>query len=266
MKKNISLSIITSIIIHVIFLSIIAFIRIYTGESIEEKISISLIEEKRSTYARRVISSRTLLSLSKFPKSEIPEQHSFVVSQKEYKDFIINIPRNALTYSEPIKQMSPELKTSIFSFKPKEYIKYGVPASPRKDTIMRVTTIKPRIIDWDSIIGEIPKLPMYQPKSLMLDDILKEYTDSVRKKIESKKRYPIIARNMGIEGRTRLKLVINKDGSLEKVDVLETSGYEILDKTALQSIYESAPFPPIPAELKKNKLELSIYLTFEISM
>lgn len=265
MKKITSLSIITSVIIHVIFLSIIAFIKIYTGKGIEDKVFISLIKEKKSTYTRRMLPSRPLLSLSKSPKSELPEQYSFITIQKEYKDFLLSTSGNTLKYAEPIKQIDPELNISTLSFKPKEYIKYEISVSPRKDTIMRATTIKPRIIDGYSIISETPKLPTNQTKLLMFDDILKEYTNSIRNKIESKKRYPIIARNMGIEGRTRLKLIINKDGSLEKVEILETSGYKILDETALQSIHESAPFPPIPAEIKKDRLELKIYLSFEIS-
>ncbi len=265
MKKNLSLSIAISIISHIVILTITAVIRIYTGEVIKDKIPVSLVKEKKEQHSRRMIPSRPLLSLDKSPKNKIPEQSSFTVSQKEYKVAIINEPGISITRFEPIKHINMELKTPELSFKPREYIKDGILATTRKDSTLREINIKPRITDGYAILGEVPKLLIDQPKIVMIDDVLKVYTNSVRKKIESKKKYPIIARNMGIEGRTRIKLVINKDGSLEKAEILETSGYEILDETALQSIRDAAPFTPIPDELKKNKLELSIYLTFEIS-
>lgn len=265
MKKNISLSIIISITSHIIILSILAIIRIYNDESIRDKISVSLIKEKKLTHIQRPLPSRPLLSVSKSHKDKILEQRSFIISQKEHKEPQINKSGISVTRVEPIKQINPELRIPILSVKPNERFKYGILANSHKDIPLREINIKPRTTDGYNIFSDALKLPVYKPKLVMVDDVMKEYINSIRKKIELKKRYPIVARDMGIEGRVRIKLVITKDGSLEKVEILETSGHEILDETALRSIRDAAPFLPIPEELKKNKLELSIYLTFEIS-
>ncbi|MGQ9608327.1 MAG: energy transducer TonB [bacterium] len=242
-----------------------AVIRIYNDEVIKDRISVLLVKEKKLTHAKRMFPSRPLLSIDESHKAKILEQNSFVIRQKEYKSAIVNEPVISVTRFEPIKQINTELKTPVLSYKPREYVKDRILTITRRDTTLREINVKPRIIEGHNILGEGAKLTTEQPKIAVIDDVLKEYANYVRNKIESKKRYPIIARNMGIEGRVKVKLVISKDGNLEKIDILESSGYEILDETAIQSIRDAAPFPPIPEEIKKNKLELSIYMTYEIS-
>lgn len=97
------------------------------------------------------------------------------------------------------------------------------------------------------------------------DNMLQSFFGSVRKKIESHKKYPRFAKNSGIEGRSGVKITILKSGQLEKVEVVDSSGSEILDNAAMQSIREASPFPPIPMGLRQNRIELSIYLVFKMA-
>jgi len=98
-----------------------------------------------------------------------------------------------------------------------------------------------------------------------LSGILQSFFGSIRKKIESKKKYPELARDAGIEGRSGVKMTILKDGQLEKVEIVDSSGNQILDNAALQSILKAAPFPPIPKDIRQSKIEVSIYLVFKIA-
>jgi protein TonB len=97
-----------------------------------------------------------------------------------------------------------------------------------------------------------------------LTDFLQRYTRTVRMKIESQKRYPLTARRAMIEGRVGIKMTILRDGQLENVEIIESSGYEILDKSALESIQSSAPFPPLPKDIERKRIQISIYLTFKM--
>ena len=62
-----------------------------------------------------------------------------------------------------------------------------------------------------------------------------------------------------------VRITILKDGRLEKVEIAESSGYEILDNAALQTVREAAPFPPIPEEAKLDKVNVSVGLVFRLT-
>jgi len=62
--------------------------------------------------------------------------------------------------------------------------------------------------------------------------------------------YPPIARKMGWEGRVLLSITLREDGSLKEVKVLESSGYQVLDKNAVDTVKRVAHlFPKPPAEV-----------------
>ncbi len=63
------------------------------------------------------------------------------------------------------------------------------------------------------------------------------------RKIEAAKRYPKVARKMGIEGMAVVRFKLSPGGQVEAVEILESSGSEILDKASLETIREAAPLP-----------------------
>lgn len=58
--------------------------------------------------------------------------------------------------------------------------------------------------------------------------------------------YPDEARRRGLEGSLVLTVAINKDGSLERLDIIRSSGQPVLDDAATRIVELSAPFTPIP--------------------
>jgi len=63
--------------------------------------------------------------------------------------------------------------------------------------------------------------------------------------IERTKNYPRLARERGIEGEVRLRFKINSEGAVEKIEILESSGSEILDNASVRSVYQAAPMPAV---------------------
>lgn len=51
-----------------------------------------------------------------------------------------------------------------------------------------------------------------------------------------KPEYPVFARRMRMEGTVMLKVLVSRQGTAVKVEVAQTSGYEILDKAAAESV------------------------------
>jgi TonB family protein len=65
----------------------------------------------------------------------------------------------------------------------------------------------------------------------------------ILRRIEKAKRYPRMARKMGIEGQATVRFRIKADGKVEGVELMESSGSEILDQASLETVQRAAPFP-----------------------
>jgi protein TonB len=79
--------------------------------------------------------------------------------------------------------------------------------------------------------------------------------------------YPKEALSRKITGHLRLSVVINPDGTIYEIKVLQSSGQRILDDAARQIVRLSAPFAQFPAEIRKHADRLQIIRTwnFEIT-
>lgn len=77
------------------------------------------------------------------------------------------------------------------------------------------------------------------------------YQDAWRKKIEQigNLNYPKEASARKIYGSLRLLVAIKKNGQLQEVKVLKSSGWPILDRAAIRIVHMAAPFAPFPKEL-----------------
>jgi len=86
------------------------------------------------------------------------------------------------------------------------------------------------------------------------------YLEGWRRKIEQvgNLHYPEQANRLGIYGDLKLKVAINKTGELVSVEILESSGKEVLDQAALQIVRLSAPFEPLPDTIRETADVLEI--------
>ncbi|GEM_PF-6211216 len=65
----------------------------------------------------------------------------------------------------------------------------------------------------------------------------------IRKKIEQSKKYPALAKARKIEGVASLSFVIQASGNIEALQVMKSSGSEILDEEALATVRRAVPLP-----------------------
>ena len=91
------------------------------------------------------------------------------------------------------------------------------------------------------------------------------YLNSWRRKIESvgNLNYPEEARRDRIYGSLRLLVSILPDGSLKGVELLESSGHQVLDDAAIRIVKLAAPFAPFPDELRETTDVLEIIRTWQ---
>ncbi len=110
-----------------------------------------------------------------------------------------------------------------------------------------------------------PLAPLVDPQAILGElkaakDRFQAYAAMIRAKIERAKRYPLPAREMGLEGTVKLRFTLSGQGKLLRAEVLKSSGIKMLDQAALKAVRSAAPFPPAPSPYDQEK-ELSFVIT-----
>ncbi|AXI03307.1 energy transducer TonB [Aquirhabdus parva] len=92
------------------------------------------------------------------------------------------------------------------------------------------------------------------------------YLNQFRRKVEKigNHNYPIEARNRGIKGDVRLMVILERDGSIRAIRLMQTSGYHILDEAAKASVREGAPYGRFD-DAMKGYSQLHIIRTWRFS-
>jgi len=70
----------------------------------------------------------------------------------------------------------------------------------------------------------------------------------IRDKILNNLSYPLIARKQHKSGKVMVAFTVCKDGSVEEISVVESSGFSVLDKNAIDTIKKSCPLPIPPVK------------------
>ena len=91
------------------------------------------------------------------------------------------------------------------------------------------------------------------------------YTGSILQKIQEYKYYPISAKKNKVTGSVKISFTISSNGKISvEPKILNSSGNEILDDTALKIIKNSAPFPAFPQSIKEKELSLNVSIDFTL--
>ena len=69
--------------------------------------------------------------------------------------------------------------------------------------------------------------------------------------------YPDAARQQKLYGDLLLTVGLNRDGSIESITVIRSSGHPLLDAAAERIVRLAAPFPPLPPDVKVDELYIT---------
>ncbi|MCM8773545.1 MAG: TonB family protein [Candidatus Omnitrophica bacterium] len=146
---------------------------------------------------------------------------------------------------------------------------------PLKETEIIITmhykTNIPQNIPQEETISVSPKLSEYP--------VAPRKTESEYKEIDSQKYteyierishilnfyllYPPQAKEKGYEGSVEIKFNIDCEGKVKNPQIIKSSGYPILDKSALLTLDIAQPFP-YPTEITEKTIEITLPLNFKI--
>ncbi len=96
--------------------------------------------------------------------------------------------------------------------------------------------------------------------------IISAYAQTVQNRIAAKIAFPYEAVEQGWEGTVVLTLTILSDGTLNRVDLQESSGHAVFDRDALNTAEILSPFDPFPFALDRDEIEITVPVVYRQSI
>ena len=93
--------------------------------------------------------------------------------------------------------------------------------------------------------------------------IYQSYYGVVRSMLDSNKKYPLLSLQRRQEGTPIVEFTILQSGDVVDLKIT-SSGFRLLDREAQKIVLKSAPFPPIPKSLGKDKINLRVPINFNL--
>jgi len=75
---------------------------------------------------------------------------------------------------------------------------------------------------------------------------IKEHFSYIRDIITKNLTYPYMARKMGWSGRVTVSFIVSESGDVMDIKILESSGFDLLDRNAVETVKKVSPFPKPP--------------------
>ena len=128
---------------------------------------------------------------------------------------------------------------------------------------------KPRAIDGiakgplEREYAEAPSTPRIEPIRSGIDLVgLRQYHLALGKKARQFRRYPEEARAAGWRGRVTMRLVVSETGYPLGISLLDSSGFPVLDRTALEMMLLSASHTEVPESLRGRTFNIDLAIDY----
>ncbi|WP_148864628.1 energy transducer TonB [Marinobacter fonticola] len=234
------------------------------------------------------------ITLSQFDDEDAPEDADFLAatSQKgsgteEEKQDLTTTHQAPLQHSqvqqvqpepvaqkkaEPEKQVAKEVVTTTAQTRPAAQAKpedepiEEAPDAQKKSLMQRsleIASLEARLDQQQRAYAKKPRILRVTAASTLKSEnawYVQNWVSKVTK--VGNLNYPPEARSSGIYGSLRMVVVIERDGSVKDVEILNSSGSKVLDDAAIRIVRLSAPFAPFPPEMREQADQLEIIRTW----
>ncbi|OGW31904.1 MAG: hypothetical protein A2X59_01780 [Nitrospirae bacterium GWC2_42_7] len=236
---NIQKKILLSFVLHV---SILIVVFVVSNKSTIHKLppdltNVFFLEEKTSVNTAHSLNNKNLKRQEEIPPKsfsmgiETPARNNTPVSAAQTKDISVSkdigLDEKAITTLPELKEKT-QIQYAYFSSQ--EHNKTSVPnADPLEKTSASSKDLNNKEAGDTNFSGVLSK---------------------IRAAVEKAKNYPAIARKNGIEGSVLTEFSINSSGLPVNIKIIKSSGFNVLDSAAVQTITRAAPFPVIKGDLE----------------
>lgn len=91
------------------------------------------------------------------------------------------------------------------------------------------------------------------------------YLQAIRRRIENLWIYPPQAMEQRQEGNAQIRFTINANGSVSDYRIVTSSGSPILDRGALAVVQDAAPYAPLPADFRLERLHITAVFSYRLN-
>lgn len=197
-------------------------------------------DQKRETPAKRLGPSDQVVKKEVAPQGDALE------------DRIPSAPSQAQPVAEPDK---PKSQT-------------GDIAKPTTPDLAKLLTLPSTTVDrLDDQLRVKYRDEVESGDTLWLDtetDILISFYQRLRSGIYRVWNYPSRSQERGETGICLIRMSFNRDGTVKKVELLESTGYPLLDREAVAAVYKGAPYGKLPEAYDKKDLSILAFFRYNI--
>lgn len=172
--------------------------------------------------------------------------------------------------TEPVEETAP--KETLDSRVTKEATRPPVAAAPPPKPmpdLEKLTTISPRALariesDWRRKYRQ----DVERGDTVWLNtehDLLNSFMRRFRTNIYMVWNYPAQAQQQLQQGTCLLRITINRQGDVEDVLLLESSGYPLLDREAIEAVRKGATYGPLPRAYPNEQLKIMAFFQYSLN-
>ena len=90
------------------------------------------------------------------------------------------------------------------------------------------------------------------------------YKAQIAALINRNKEYPLFARKTGQQGTCNVRCTLICDGTIKRVELVKSSGSEVLDKAGLRAVSNVGKFPPPPHDGGCTEVSFEVPISFHL--
>jgi TonB family protein len=152
-------------------------------------------------------------------------------------DFISNLQKPSAFNTQNKKNINKDLSEQTMN-------------SPKADPIDEMSTL-----DGESEIGSDPNAR--PPKSET-----EKYLVLLKSRVNEFQKYPRQSKVFKEEGLVKIRMTINRDGQLTKLELVQSSGHSRLNDAAMKAVSDAAPFSKFPDEVTFQTWKIIVPIRF----
>jgi len=101
-----------------------------------------------------------------------------------------------------------------------------------------------------------------QPSGGVIGSVEQLYLSELRRLLESRKEYPMMAQRLGHKGRVMVELVLGKDGNVIEARIVEPTRSDLLNRATEKLIRSVSALKPFPPEIRQDRWSVKIPIEY----
>jgi protein TonB len=269
-ERLLVISLALSLLIHALLFSSFFLLKPKPKEEKEKIITVSLDEDFKKEFKPQVEEKKIIQKNEALPQTKsLPKvEEKKIVQQKETLPPPQPAPKPQPEKPKPI--VKPESETpKQEAQKPQEKQNTQQPTQQNppqtqstqqtQPTVAQTPKTEPTPIDLSK--GRPDQFKQPEKKEEDIDGYLKELIRYLNQQARERDLYPPIAKRLKIEGQVIIRVTINEDGTIDEnsIKIVESSGYNVLDKGAIEILKKLQPYKKPP-----KRITVEIPIVFQI--